>query len=124
MVRHRAARPRDRSGRLRGRGAARPGAFPGAVDLNPTAVRVVAGALGLRCLVWGRDADPTVLLVHGNGGHAHWGTPLLPALLPGWRLVVPALRGHREGDWPTTPPYRPGGLVGGLRAGSAGLGTR
>jgi pimeloyl-ACP methyl ester carboxylesterase len=37
--------------------------------------------------VWGRDEDPTALLVHGNGGHAHW-TPR-PSLVPGWRLVVP-----------------------------------
>jgi pimeloyl-ACP methyl ester carboxylesterase len=86
------------------------------VDLTPTSVRVAAGALGLRCLMWGRDDDPTALLVHGNGGHAHWWTPLVPALVPGWRLVVPDLRGHGESDWPATPAYRLDDLVADLDA--------
>ncbi len=38
-------------------------ALPGAVDVNPASIRVPAGTLGLRCLVWGRDGDPTALLV-------------------------------------------------------------
>jgi len=84
------------------------------VDLIPTSHRVQAGTLGLHCLVWGRDADPAVLLVHGNGGHAHWWTPLIPALVPGWRVVVPELRGHGESDWPPEPAYHLDDLVGDL----------
>jgi pimeloyl-ACP methyl ester carboxylesterase len=78
------------------------------VELNfpqPGSIVVRAGAVRLRCLVWGRDGDPTALLVHGNGGHAHWWAPLVPALVPGWRLVAPDLRGHGESDWAEPPAY-------------------
>lgn len=84
--------------------------------MTPASRRVRAGALGLRCLVWGRDTDATVLLVHGNGGHAHWWTPLVPALVPGWRVVVPDLRGHGESDWPAAPAYQLDDLLADLEA--------
>jgi pimeloyl-ACP methyl ester carboxylesterase len=76
------------------------------MDLTPASIAVQAGALRLRCLVWGRDDDPTAMLVHGNGGHAHWWDPLVPALVPGWRLLAPDLRGHGESDWAEPPRYR------------------
>jgi pimeloyl-ACP methyl ester carboxylesterase len=69
-------------------------------------VWVRSGELNLHCLVWGDDGDPTALLVHGNGGHAHWWDALVPALVPGWRLVVPDLRGHGESERPEEPRYR------------------
>ena len=72
---------------------------------EPASVAVRAGAGWLRCLIWGRDGDPTALLVHGNGGHAHWWAPLVPALVPGWRLIAPDLRGHGESDWAEPPAY-------------------
>lgn len=72
----------------------------------PGSIRVPAGGLGIRCLVWGAPSAPTAVLVHGNGGHAHWWDPLVPALLPGWRLVAPDLRGHGESDWAEPPRYR------------------
>jgi pimeloyl-ACP methyl ester carboxylesterase len=69
-------------------------------------VAVQAGPLRLRALVWGRDEDPTVVLVHGNGAHAHWWVPIVPALVPGWRVIAPDLRGHGESQWPEAPAYR------------------
>src|SRR5262249_60389743 len=63
------------------------------------------GAGGLRCWSGGAAADPPALLVHGNGGHAHWWAPLVPALVPGWRLIAPDLRGHGESDWAEPPAY-------------------
>jgi pimeloyl-ACP methyl ester carboxylesterase len=72
---------------------------------EPASVAVRAGAGRLRCLVWGRDGDPTALLIHGNGGHAYWWAPLVPALVPGWRLIAPDLRGHGESDWAEPPAY-------------------
>jgi pimeloyl-ACP methyl ester carboxylesterase len=66
---------------------------------------VDAGGLRLRVVVWGRDGDPTLVLVHGNGAHAHWWGPILPALVPGWRVLAPDLRGHGESGWPAAPDY-------------------
>jgi pimeloyl-ACP methyl ester carboxylesterase len=66
---------------------------------------VRAAGLRLHFLDWGEAAAPPVLLVHGNGGHAHWWDPLVPFLAPGRRLVAPDLRGHGESDWPAEPAY-------------------
>ena len=85
-------------------GRARTAAVTG--GLVPTSVRVPTSGLALRCLVWGSESDPTALLLHGNGGHAHWWDALVPALVPGWRLVAPDLRGHGESDWAEPPRYR------------------
>jgi pimeloyl-ACP methyl ester carboxylesterase len=74
--------------------------------LVPEPVTVRAGALDLHCLAWGRTGDPTAVLVHGNGAHAHWWDPLVPSLVPGWRLVAIDLRGHGESTWPEPPAYR------------------
>ncbi len=73
---------------------------------EPVSRRVRAGRLGLHVLVWGREGDPTAVFLHGNGGHAHWWDPLVPALVPGWRLVAPDLRGHGESEWAEPPRYR------------------
>ena len=72
----------------------------------PESVRVRAGALDLHCLVWGRAGDPTAILVHGNGAHAHWWDPLVAALVSGWRVVAVDLRGHGDSAWPDLPSYR------------------
>src|SRR5215471_19493150 len=71
----------------------------------PRHVHVDADGLRLHCLLWGAEDAPTVLLVHGNGGHAHWWDPLVPHFVPGYRLIAPDLRGHGESDWPTQPAY-------------------
>jgi pimeloyl-ACP methyl ester carboxylesterase len=63
------------------------------------------GPLSIHCVVWGRPNDPVAVLIHGNGGHAHWWDPLVPALVPGWRLIAPDLRGHGESDWAEPPRY-------------------
>jgi pimeloyl-ACP methyl ester carboxylesterase len=71
----------------------------------PRAARVRSAGVELHCLVWGDDRDPTAVLVHGNGGHAHWWDALVPALVPGWRIVAPDLRGHGESAWADPPAY-------------------
>lgn len=72
----------------------------------PRSAVVRAGELDLHCLVWGEPSGKTALLVHGNGGHAHWWDPLVAHLLPGWQLIAPDLRGHGESDRPAVPSYR------------------
>ena len=74
-------------------------------DLSARSTDVVANGLRLRVHVWGRDDDPTVVAVHGNGAHAHWWRPIVPALVPGWRVVAPDLRGHGESGWPAAADY-------------------
>jgi len=75
-------------------------------DVTSESRRVRVGEVELHCVLWGRLGDPTAVLVHGNGGHARWWDPLVPALVPGWRLIAPDLRGHGESEWPEPPRYR------------------
>ena len=75
------------------------------MTFDERSVTLRSDTLALRAVVWGRDDDPTAVLVHGNGAHAHWWEPLLPALVPGWRIVAPDLRGHGESAWPVSPAY-------------------
>jgi pimeloyl-ACP methyl ester carboxylesterase len=73
--------------------------------VRPRPERVRGDGVELECLVWGRAGDPTAVLIHGNGGHARWWDPLLPWLVPGWRLIVPHLRGHGASAWAEPPRY-------------------
>lgn len=75
------------------------------VSASGRSVVVPAGAVRVRAMVWGRDDDPSVVLVHGNGAHAQWWEPILPTLVPGWRVVAPDLRGHGQSTWPAAPDY-------------------
>ena len=84
--------------------------------MTARSVRVRSGGLDLHCLVWGDVADPSVVLVHGNGGHAHWWDALVPALVPGWRVLAPDLRGHGESAWAEPPAYRIDDYADDLRA--------
>jgi pimeloyl-ACP methyl ester carboxylesterase len=77
---------------------------------------IETGGPRLHCLEWGDAAAPAILLVHGNGGNAHWWDPLVPSLLPGWRLVAPDLRGHGESEWPAEPAYGIAACAGDLAA--------
>jgi pimeloyl-ACP methyl ester carboxylesterase len=87
----------------------------------PAHVRVRAGSLSLHCLDWGAGDASAVLLVHGNGGHAHWWDALVP-WLAGYRLVAPDLRGHGESDWSAEPAYRVDDFRADLLAALDGLG--
>ena len=49
---------------LTAEGEACTGAVTG--GLLPESVRVPASTLNLRCLVWGRPGDPTLVLLHGK----------------------------------------------------------
>ncbi len=82
----------------------------------PTLVRVPAEPLSLAALVWGRAGDPTMVALHGNGAHAHWWDPLIPSLVPGWRVIAPDLRGHGLSDRAEPPAYRVGDFAGDLTA--------
>ncbi len=68
-------------------------------------VRVKVGELELHAIVWGEDDAPPVLLVHGNGAHAHWWDPLIAGLCRGRRAIAVDLRGHGESDRPDAIAY-------------------
>ena len=89
---------------LKAEGRARTATVTG--GLVPDSVYLRVGTMRLHCLLWGVSADPLAVLIHGNGGHAHWWDPIVRALVPGWRLIVPDLRGHGESDWAEPPRYR------------------
>lgn len=74
--------------------------------LRPEIVVVPASVGPLQCRIWGDSGDPVVLVVHGNGGLGLWWAPLVAALVPGWRVVAPDLRGHGESAWAEPPSYR------------------
>lgn len=92
--------------------------------LLPRHALVRSGELQHHCLLWGADDAPPVLLVHGNGGHAHWWDALVAHFVPGFRLVVPDLRGHGESGWPDEPAYRIGDFSADLLAIVDQLGVR
>ena len=78
----RASRPRDTSRSCRARSRASGTLWTlSATARSPSSARATLRAalprLGTR-----RRSRPS-LLVHGNGGHAHWWAPLVPALVPG-----------------------------------------
>jgi pimeloyl-ACP methyl ester carboxylesterase len=68
--------------------------------------RIEVGELSLHAVCWGDPDAPPVLLLHGNGGHAHWWDALVPSLVRGRRLIALDSRGHGESDWPEPPSYR------------------
>ena len=75
-------------------------------EIPTESVFVANGDLRLRCVLWGDRTRPPVLLIHGNGGHAHWWAPLVPALARDHLLVSLDQRGHGRSDRPIEPAFR------------------
>jgi pimeloyl-ACP methyl ester carboxylesterase len=69
----------------------------------PRSLHVDVNGTRLHILEWGEPSAPPVLLVHGMRAHAHWFTPVGPALAGGYRALAIDLRGH--GESAHTPPY-------------------
>lgn len=79
-----------------------PGAFARAVAafLDPEVRSVQAGGVRLAYRVWGDEASPAVVLLHGRAGSSGTWTRIAKELAAGHRVYAPDLRGHGLSDWP------------------------
>ncbi|MEE2879185.1 MAG: alpha/beta hydrolase [Pseudomonadota bacterium] len=51
---------------------------------------------------WGDPSKPGILLVHGNGAHAHWWDFIAPFFADDYFVVAPDFSGMGDSDWRTT----------------------
>lgn len=58
----------------------------------------VAGAR-IRYQSWGESRNPGLLLVHGNGAHAHWYDFIAPALAKDYRVIAMTFSGMGDSEW-------------------------
>lgn len=48
---------------------------------------------------WGDRSKPGLLLVHGNGAHAHWWDFIAPYMTEHYHVVAPTFSGMGDSDW-------------------------
>lgn len=48
---------------------------------------------------WGKRSNPGLLLVHGNGAHAHWWDFIAPYFAARYNVVAPTFSGMGDSDW-------------------------
>ena len=65
-----------------------------------------SSGLRLHYLVWGDEANPPLLLIHGGRDHAHVWDQLALELVSHYCIYVPDLRGHGDSDWATATSMR------------------
>lgn len=53
----------------------------------------------IQYLAWGDPAKPGLLLVHGNGAHAHWWDFIAPYLTQDYRVVAMTFSGMGDSEW-------------------------
>jgi pimeloyl-ACP methyl ester carboxylesterase len=76
-----------------------PGWFAKAVETPFERGTVTVDGARIRYLHWGgHDDKPGVVLVHGNGAHAHWWTFIAPFLLEHYRVAALDLSGMGDSD--------------------------
>jgi len=76
-----------------------PGWFARAVEVPFASRRVTVAGVAIHYLAWADDAaKPGLVLVHGNGAHAHWWSFLAPFFLEDYRVVAIDLSGAGDSD--------------------------
>ncbi len=76
-----------------------PGWFARVVEVPFDSREVVVAGAAIHYLAWGEDASkPGLVLVHGNGAHAHWWSFLAPFFLEDYRVVAIDLSGAGDSD--------------------------
>lgn len=62
--------------------------------------------ISLAADVWGDDASPPVVLLHGGGQTRHaWGSTARSLAAAGWRAITLDLRGHGDSGWARNGDY-------------------
>ena len=76
-----------------------PGWFARAVEVPFVSRKVTVAGCAIHYLAWGDDeSKPGLVLVHGNGAHAHWWSFLAPFFLEDYRVVAIDLSGAGDSD--------------------------
>jgi pimeloyl-ACP methyl ester carboxylesterase len=74
-------------------------------DIEPESRYYESQRLKLHYAVWGDEADPPLLLIHGGRDHARNWDAVAAALVDRYWIVAPDLRGHGDSDWSVGGQY-------------------
>lgn len=100
-----AAEPTEDQVPLRAYGGAKPPApewFNAAIE-TPFETRTVdVEGAELTYQVWGDETKPGLLLVHGNGAHAHWWDFIAPLFMDDYQVIAPTFSGMGDSAWRET----------------------
>ncbi|MGK2882149.1 MAG: alpha/beta fold hydrolase [Mycobacterium sp.] len=79
---------------------------------EPRSIEVDAPTVRLHALVWGPDAGPIALCLHGFPDTPHGFRKIVPALTAaGYRVVAPFMRGYAPSSIPTDGSYHMGAVM-------------
>lgn len=85
---------------LHGRRPAAPAWFEAALAQAPECSLVPVQGADIELLCWGRRGDPGLLLLHGNGAHAHWYSFIAPLVAEaGYRVAAMSFSGMGGSGW-------------------------
>lgn len=72
---------------------------------SPAFFPVFTDGRRLNVAIWGEDAAPAVVLLHGLRDHCRSWDALAQALAADFRVIAPDLRGHGDSDWAGADGY-------------------
>lgn len=72
---------------------------------SPVSTSVILNGLRQRHLVWGGDASPPVLALHGLRSYAHTWDTVADALAGQHRVIAPDFRGRGDSEWDPERDY-------------------
>jgi pimeloyl-ACP methyl ester carboxylesterase len=72
---------------------------------GPTSHLYFSQRLRLHYVSWGREGDPSLLLIHGGRDHCRNWDWVAERLADRYHIVAPDLRGHGDSEWATGASY-------------------
>ncbi|MES2986337.1 MAG: alpha/beta hydrolase [Pseudomonadota bacterium] len=73
--------------------------FAHAIAIAPQVRAIHVEGAKIELLVWGKQGDPGIMLLHGFAGHAHWWAHIAPFLAERHRVVAVTWSGMGNSDW-------------------------